>query len=74
MSEEKKYKWTKVGSMLKAKPPYDKNKDGSDRMYIKIDKTITFQEGSTLSLFPPMNEEAPDYVVFDILRKNPQSS
>jgi hypothetical protein len=70
MSEQKQYKWTKIGSMLKAKAPYDKNPDGSERMYLKIDKTVTLQEGQTLSLFPPKNENAPDFLVFDILRKN----
>ena len=63
-------KWTKVGSVLKAKAPYDKNRDGSDKLYIKFDKSVSFQQGDSLSLFPPYNENAPDYVIFDVLKKN----
>lgn len=69
MSDQKKYKWTKVGSIVKSKPPYDKNPDGSDRMYVKVDKTITLREGETLNLFTP-SEDAPEWVVFNLSRKN----
>lgn len=67
MSEEKKYKWTKIGQMQTSKY---KNDDGSDRFLIKIDKTITLREGEILNMFVPKNENAPEFVVYDISRKN----
>jgi len=77
MSEGKKNKWQRVGSVRKSKPPYDKNPDGSDNISIYIDKTVTLREGEYLSCFVPKdytNKEgkvirAPDYVLFDVARK-----
>jgi hypothetical protein len=71
MSEAKKeYKYTKIGNVQKSKPPYDKNPDGSDKLCIKVDKTVTLREGEYISLWVPKNENAPEYVIFDVMRKN----
>jgi len=68
MSETKQYKWSKIGSFQKSK---FKNEDGSDRFVIKIDKTVTLQEGTILNCFTPKNENAPEYCIYDISKRNP---
>jgi hypothetical protein len=64
--EVKKPKYKKVGSMLKSKEP---NKDGTDRFYIKFSEDV--KAGESVGCFVPMNENAPVYVIYDLLRKNP---
>lgn len=63
--QQKQYKWRKVGSMLQSK---EKNKDGSDRFYIKFSEDV--KAGESVSLFVPKNENAPSYVIYDLLKKN----
>ena len=67
MSETKQYKWSKIGSFQKSK---FKNEDGSDRFIIKVDKTVTLREGDVLNLFTPKNENCPEYILYDVSRKN----